>query len=86
VNKTTGKPGSGSILERRFIAKRKSGHTLRHTAITHLVQADVDLPTVKRISGHKTLAMVERYAHQNGAHIEAAMEKLAERYRKAKLA
>ena len=31
-------------------------HTLRHTAITHLVQAGVDLPTVKRISGHKTLA------------------------------
>ena len=45
-------------------------HTLRHTAITHLVQAGVDLPTVKRISGHKTLIMVERYAHQNGAHIE----------------
>jgi integrase len=42
-------------------------HTLRHTAITHLVQAGVDLPTVKRISGHKTLIMVERYAHQNGA-------------------
>lgn len=54
-------------------------HTLRHTAITHLVQAGVDLPTVKRISGHKTLAMVERYAHQNGAHIDAAMDRLQER-------
>jgi integrase len=55
-------------------------HTLRHTAITHLVQAGMDLPTVKRISGHKTLSMVERYAHQNGAHIHAAMDKLEERY------
>ncbi len=54
-------------------------HTMRHTAITHLVQAGVDLPTVKRISGHKTLAMVERYAHQNGAHIEGAMDKLQAR-------
>ncbi|MDQ2916275.1 MAG: tyrosine-type recombinase/integrase, partial [Pseudomonadota bacterium] len=54
-------------------------HTLRHTAITHLVQAGVDLPTVKRISGHKTLAMVERYAHANGAHIQTAMDKLEER-------
>lgn len=54
-------------------------HTLRHTAITHLVQAGVDLPTVKRISGHKTLSMVEKYAHQNGAHIEAAMDKLESR-------
>jgi integrase len=57
-------------------------HTLRHTAITHLVQAGVDLPTVKRISGHKTLIMVERYAHQNGEHINAAMDKLEDRYRK----
>lgn len=55
-------------------------HTLRHTAITHLVQAGVDLPTVKRISGHKTLQMVERYSHQNGAHIQAAMDKLERRY------
>jgi integrase len=54
-------------------------HTLRHTAVTHLVQAGVDLPTVQRISGHKTLAMVARYAHQNGAHIQTAMMKLQER-------
>ncbi len=55
-------------------------HTLRHTAITHLVQAGVDLPTVKRISGHKTLRMVERYSHQNGDHIRAAMDRLERRY------
>lgn len=54
-------------------------HTLRHTAITHLVQSGVDLPTVKRISGHKTLAMVERYSHQNGEHIQVAMDKLENR-------
>lgn len=51
-------------------------HTFRHTAITHLVQAGVDLPTVQKVSGHKTLAMVARYAHANGAHIDAAMDKL----------
>jgi integrase len=55
-------------------------HTLRHTAITHLVQAGVDLPTVQRISGHKTLQMVVRYSHQNGEHIKAAMDALEERY------
>ena len=48
-----------------------------------IVQAGVDLPTVKRISGHKNLHTVERYSHRNGAYIEAAMDKLAERYRKA---
>lgn len=55
-------------------------HTLRHTAITHLVQSGVDLPTVKRISGHKTLQMVEKYSHQNGEHIQAAMDTLSNRY------
>jgi integrase len=54
-------------------------HTLRHTAITHLVQAGVDLPTVQKISGHKTLAMVARYSHANGAHIDAAMTRLQNR-------
>ena len=51
-------------------------HTLRHTVITHLVQAGVDLPTVKRISGHKTLIMVERYSHQNNEHIQSAFDRL----------
>ena len=51
-------------------------HVLRHTAVTHLVQAGVDLPTVQRISGHKTLSMVARYAHQSGTHIQVAMDKL----------
>ncbi|MGH8627573.1 MAG: tyrosine-type recombinase/integrase, partial [Gammaproteobacteria bacterium] len=56
-------------------------HTLRHTAITHLVQSGVDLPTVQRISGHKTMQMVVRYSHQSGEHIRAAMTKLERRYR-----
>ncbi len=54
-------------------------HTMRHTAVTHLVQDGTDLPTVMRISGHKTLAMVQRYAHQNGEHIQAAMDRLEKR-------
>jgi integrase len=55
-------------------------HTLRHTAITHLVQAGVDLPTVQRISGHKSLRMVMKYAHQDGNHINEAMDLLDARY------
>ena len=57
-------------------------HTLQHTAITHLVQAGVDRSTARRISGHKTTIMVERYAHQSGAQIAEAMSKLDDRYRK----
>ena len=49
-------------------------HVMRHTAITKLVQAGVDLPTIQRISGHKTLAMVLRYTHVHGRHIDAAIQ------------
>jgi integrase len=75
------KPFRRCVLAAGLDVKQVVRHTLRHTAITHLVQAGVDLPTVKRISGHKNLSMVERYSHQNGAHIQTAMDKLAERYK-----
>ncbi len=75
------KPFVRCVIAAGLDPKQVVRHTLRHTAITHLVQAGVDLPTVKRISGHKTLAMVERYAHQSGTHIADAMEKLDHQYR-----
>jgi len=31
------------------------------------------------VSGHKTLQMVEKYSHQDGEHIQAAMDKLQKR-------
>ena len=46
-------------LDTRQVAR----HTLRHTAITHMAEAGIDLPTVKRISGHRNLSLVERYSH-----------------------
>ncbi len=49
-------------------------HVMRHTAITRLVQAGVDLPTIQHISGHKTLSMVQRYTHVHGDHIDRAMQ------------
>jgi len=55
-------------------------HTLRHTAITHLVQAGVDLPTVARVSGHKSLDMIWQYTHANSEHLQAATDKLEQRY------
>ena len=49
-------------------------HVMRHTAITALVQAGVDLPTIQNISGHKIVSMVLRYAHVHGQHIDRAIE------------
>lgn len=51
-------------------------HVMRHTAITKLVQAGVDVPTIQRISGHKTAAMVLRYVHVHGQHIDEGIAAL----------
>lgn len=59
-------------------------HTLRHTAITHLVQAGVDLPTVQRFSGHKTIQMVFRYSHQSTDHLQWALDKMEDRLKSRK--
>ncbi|MFD1767972.1 tyrosine-type recombinase/integrase [Sphingorhabdus buctiana] len=48
-------------------------HVMRHTAITRLVQAKADLPTIQKISGHKTLSALMRYVHIAGAHIDEAI-------------
>ena len=54
--------------------KQVTPHVMRHTAITNLVTAGVDLPTIQKISGHKTMAMVLRYTHVHGAHIDQAIK------------
>jgi integrase len=78
-------------LERMKIHIPKAKAGARDQPITEdvavfLKQYGVDLPTVQRISGHKTLSMVVRYSHQNGEHIQAAMQKLQGRVGSVKAA
>ena len=54
-------------------------HDLRHTAASYLVMNGVSLVEVAKILGHRTLAMVARYAHLADEHIVATGEKLAAR-------
>ena len=51
-------------------------HCLRHTFITRLVQAGVDLRTVQYLAGHQSLAMTGRYAHFAPGLNEAAVKRL----------
>jgi integrase len=51
-------------------------HCLRHTFITRLVQACVDLRTVQYLAGHQSLAMTGRYAHFAPGLNEAAVKRL----------
>lgn len=60
---------SAGLLEFRF-------HDLRHVAATRLLLAGASLPEVKAFTGHKTLAMVERYAHPDGARLPELVARL----------
>ena len=51
-------------------------HTMRHTAITRLMEAGVAIETVRKISGHKTLAMVQRYTHISDSAVDTALAQL----------
>jgi site-specific recombinase XerD len=51
-------------------------HALRHTFISRLVMAGVDLRTAQELAGHKTISMTVRYAHLAPEHNQAAIEKL----------
>jgi integrase len=70
------KPFRNAVVRAGLDPKIITPHVLRHTAITKLVQARVDLPTIQQISGHKTLAMVLRYTHVHGTHIDKAIAAL----------
>jgi integrase len=68
-----GKPFRRAVIAAGLDPKLVTPPVMRHTAITNLVKAGVDLPTIQRISGHKTLAMVMRYTHVHGDHIDRAI-------------
>ncbi|MEE8273955.1 MAG: tyrosine-type recombinase/integrase [Alphaproteobacteria bacterium] len=68
------KPFQRAVVRAGLDPSLYTPHVMRHTAITNLVKAGVDLPTIQRISGHKTLAMVLRYTHVHGAHIDTAIQ------------
>jgi len=55
---------------------RVTPHILRHTLITELVKKGVDLPTIQRVSGHKTLQMVLRYTQIADAHVDESVRSL----------
>ncbi len=51
-------------------------HTLRHTYISRLMLAGVDIRTVQELAGHKTITMTMRYAHLAPEHKRRAVERL----------
>ncbi|WP_081215328.1 tyrosine-type recombinase/integrase [Sphingobium yanoikuyae] len=73
---TMGKQFKRAVVRAGLSCERVTPHVMRHTAITNLVRAGVDLPTIQKISGHKTYAMVLRYTHVHGRHLDEAISHL----------
>jgi integrase len=73
-------PFERAVVRAGLDPQKVTPHIMRHTAITRLVQAGTDIPTIQRISGHKTVGMVLHYTHVHGLHIDNAIEALDESY------
>ena len=52
-------------------------HDLRHTAASYLAMSGATLPEIAAILGHKTLNMVQRYAHLSDSHVSAVVERMS---------
>lgn len=63
-------------------ALRKGGiqgfhfHDLRHTFASHCVMAGIDITTVSKLLGHKSLTMTLRYSHLAPDHLQNAVSML----------
>ncbi len=61
-------------------------YDLRHTALTRMAMAGIDLPTLKELAGHSQIQMTMRYVHPTPEHKRRAMERFESSTREALLA
>ena len=55
-------------------------HDLRHSCASYLAMNGSMLTDIAAVLGHKTLAMVRRYAHLTDSHISSVVEKMTARF------
>ncbi len=69
---------AGLLNDREDPLDRVVLHSTRHTGVTRLLRAGANLAQAAAVSGHKTLAMLQRYQHLNaGDAVELARRHLA---------
>ena len=83
-NRGTGKPYA--CLYRSFTKSCRETeitglrfHDLRHTFATRLVQAGVDIETVRSLLGHHSIVMTQRYTHSSHEMKQRAVDLLAKK-------
>lgn len=55
-------------------------HDLRHSAASYLAMSGASLAEIAEVLGHKTLAMVKRYAHLSEGHTASVVERMASKF------
>jgi integrase len=83
-------PGNGSrpvdIDRAWYVALEKAKiknfrfHDLRHTAASYLAMSGATTAELAAVLGHKTLAMVKRYAHLSDQHTGAVLQRMTQKY------
>jgi len=77
-------PMDPSCLQRAYqVAKHRAGitkpggiHALRHAFATHLLEAGVDLHTIQRLLGHRSISTTTRYWHLTHASLTSQAARL----------
>ena len=72
------KPWAKALLDAEIADFRF--HDLRHTAASYLAMSGATLPELAAFLGHRTLAMVQRYAHLTESHSESVAQRMAQQF------
>jgi len=66
----------GVAKERAGIRKQGGVHALRHAYATHLIESGVDVTTVQRLLGHRSVSTTMRYFHVSQARLSVVRSPL----------
>ncbi|MBI4402812.1 MAG: tyrosine-type recombinase/integrase [Deltaproteobacteria bacterium] len=64
------------LLKRVLNKKQGAVHIWRHSALTLMLRKGADIETVRRLAGHSSLNITQRYVHSNDVTMLDAMKKL----------